>query len=118
MTEQHAKLRLALRAHAAELTTEATPPPAHAVWLRARHRERQHALQRSALPLRAMYGIATIAAILMCAWVLHATGPTAHNTLSHATLLSSTPKWLFAAFIATLAGWALLFRASQRLFTS
>jgi hypothetical protein len=117
MTEQDAKLRLALRSYSAHLSAATAPPPVETVWLRARQRERQLALQRTAYPLRAMYAITVIAAVLACAWFFHTTTDLPNDPTWAAALHSSAAKWLVAGLLAALAGWTLLFRATQRLFT-
>ena len=118
MTEQDAKLRLALRSYAAQLSTEAAPPPAAAVWLRARMRQREADLKRSAYPLRSMYALSFIAAMLVCAWLLYAVAQPGHTLARTTALHSSAAKWLLTGFLAALAGWTLLFRATQRLFAA
>lgn len=122
MTPQDAKLRLALRSYAAHLAEQNTPPSASAIWLRARQRERQLAFQRSAYPLRVMYALTVIAVAAACAWLFYITPNAAHETTWIAAwstpLHSSAAKWLLAGFLAALAGWTLLFRATQRLFTA
>ncbi len=118
MKEQDANLRLALRTYSAQLSTETTPPPADAVWLHARQRERQLALERSAYPLRIMYALAILAATLASGWLLYTAANGPQDVMWTTALHSSAAKWLLASLIAALAGSILLFRASQRLFSA
>lgn len=118
MTEQDAKVRLALRSYAAQLAAETPPPAAETIWLRARQRQRQEALKRTAYPLCAMYVLTMIAAVLACAWLLHSTANSGLDNTWTATLHWSAARWLLTGFLCALAGWTLLLRATQRLFTT
>jgi len=109
MTPIDDQLRHALRAHAASLTAEHTPPPATAILFRAERRRRRLAIQRAECPLLIMQTLGIVSAIIASAWLAYRYSPHTLPTLNPVYLALA-----IACTILVLAGCAAMLHTSSR----
>jgi hypothetical protein len=97
------QLRQSLLDLAADISTHHTTPPASIIWLRAERRRRQLAIERATRPLRIMYALGIVVAIVAATFALH------QSALTRSTSITSPWAWLSLATLVMLAGCSAMF---------
>jgi hypothetical protein len=107
------ELRQALLGLAKDLAAGDPPAPASTIWLLAERRSRRLAIARATRPLRLMYALATVAALLAAVICLRHSGP------ASTALLTELLHWSVPALALVLLGcWAMIHSSRKPLTTN